>query len=75
MKKVILSLVVVLSLVSCMQPTKYTIRSGSSDYATNSYQEIDGCVVFKNECGCEGEPKSIKVCGNYTIIKSNQNGQ
>jgi hypothetical protein len=75
MKKVILILAVVLSLASCMEPTKYTIRSGSSEYATNSYQEVDGCVVFKNECGCGGEPKSIKVCGNYTIIKSNQNGQ
>jgi hypothetical protein len=75
MKKAILILAVVFTLVSCGEPAKYVIRSGSSEYATNSYQEVNGCVVFKNECGCGGEPKSIKVCGNYTIIKSNQNEQ
>ena len=75
MKKAILILVAVLSLTSCMEATKYRIKSGSTDYATNSYQEVNGCVIFKNECGCGGEPKSIKVCGNYTIIKNNQNGQ
>ena len=70
MKKVILSLAIILSMASCMEPTKYRIKSGSSDYATNSYQEIDGCILFKNECGCDGEPETVKICGTYSIIKN-----
>lgn len=75
MKKLILILLVAFVMVSCGQPSKYRIDTPSGSFQTNSYQEIDGCVVFKNECGCGGEAKSTKVCGNYTIIKSNQNGQ
>jgi hypothetical protein len=68
MKKSIVILAIVFALASCRNPTKYRIKSGSGEYVTNSYQEVDGCVTFKNECA-SGESKSVKICGTYTIIK------
>lgn len=53
---------------------KYTIKTESSTYRTNSFEKLDGgCVEFVNQCGCGGKSKGSKtrVCGNYTIENNN----
>jgi hypothetical protein len=71
MKKLILLLAIGTIVVSCGKPAKYEIRSNGSNYQTNSYStNADGCIVFKNECGCGGEPEVVTVCGDYSIVKN-----
>jgi len=71
MKKIIILLFVALIFASCGKPAKYTINSEGGKYWTNSYtKDANGCIVFKNECGCGGDPQSVTVCGTYTIIKN-----
>ncbi len=72
MKKVILILVSVVFLTSCVQNKKYIIETPDGTYATDTYSEMNGCIMFKSDCGCGGEPESVKACGNYTI-KNNPN--
>lgn len=71
MKKLILILAAVF-LASCMPNKKYTIDTVDGVFTTDTYTESNGCVIFKSDCGCGGEPQTIKACGNY-IIKNNPN--
>jgi len=74
MKKIIILLFVASIVASCGKPAKYTITSEGNQYLTNSYtKDANGCLVFKNECGCGGEPQVVTACGTYTIIKNSSN--
>ena len=71
MKKIIILLFVASIFASCGKPAKYTINSEGGQYMTNSYtKDANGCIVFKHECDCGGDPQSVTVCGTYTIIKN-----
>jgi hypothetical protein len=70
MKKLII-IFTLLALASCEQNSKYQISTGDASYFTNAYtKNADGCLVFKNECGCGGDPQIITVCGTYSIVKN-----
>ena len=71
MKKLILLVLSVTLLASCVEQRKYTIDTPTGSYSTDNYVEQNGCIMFKSDCGCGGEPESIKVCGNYSIRKNN----
>lgn len=74
MKNLFLLLLLSSILVGCGKASKYTIESQGYSYQTNSYsKDADGCIVFKNDCGCGGEPETVTVCGNYSIVKNYQN--
>lgn len=71
MKKIIILLFVASIFASCGKPAKYTINGEGGQYMTNSYtKDANGCIVFKNECNCGGDPQVVTVCGTYTIIKN-----
>jgi hypothetical protein len=71
MKKIIIFASVALIFASCGKQGKYTINSEGGQYMTNSYtKDANGCIVFKNECNCGGDPQVVTVCGTYTIIKN-----
>lgn len=74
MKKIIIFASVALIFASCGKQAKYTINGEGGQYVTNSYtKDANGCIVFKNECGCGGDPQVVTVCGTYTIIKNSSN--
>ena len=71
MKKITILVFAALIFASCGKPSKYTIQSEGGNYMTNSYtKDGNGCIIFKNECGCGGDPQSVTVCGTYTIVKN-----
>ena len=71
MKNLFLLLFVFVIFTGCTKPSKYTITTNGVQYWTNSYsKDADGCIVFKNECGCGGDPQTVTVCGNYSITKN-----
>lgn len=60
-----------LSLASCnIKTPKYSIRADHNSYYTNAYTKSeDGCITFKDMCGCETE-KTVTLCGTYEIIEN-----
>jgi hypothetical protein len=71
MKKITILVLAALIFTSCGKQGKYTISSEGGQYMTNSYtKDANGCIVFKNECNCGGDPQVVTVCGTYTIIKN-----
>lgn len=74
MKNLFLLLLLSSILVGCRKVSKYTIGAQGRLYQTDAYsKDSDGCIVFKNDCGCGGEPETVTVCGNYSIVKNYQN--
>jgi hypothetical protein len=71
MKNLVLLIFISLVITSCGKQAKYTISGEGGQYATDSYtKDANGCIVFKNECNCGGDPQVVTVCGTYTIIKN-----
>ena len=75
MKKIILLLALIITILSCSQDYKYkyTIYDNKGAvYYANFYEENeDGCIMFNNYPGLDNTPgKPTIICGNYTIVKS-----
>lgn len=72
MKKLLISLSLVLFLTSCNDTTNkpYYIKTESNGYWVESYEQVDAnCIKFKSSCICDDGTAEITVCGNYQITK------
>lgn len=76
MKKLVIVVALATVMVSCVKPSKYTIRDGSgTTYTADVYTTTgDGCILFNNKnCGCddsEGPGIPTRLCGSYTVVEN-----